>query len=190
MARCSRVAALERLTPRTSATSFVSSPAWKRRAITSRSRAAQAAERGAQSGTLQRRLGLVVRRRGALVGWIGGQRRVALAPSQLVQRGVAGDAEQPRPLRALAGVERAVLAIRALERQRRDVLRRRPVVQQRGHVGVQVVARVAVERLEVQRRPRPGCGEREGQGAGHADTTCESVLDHTDRNVSVHEALP
>ena len=181
MARCSCVPALETLTPSTAAISALSRPAWNFRATSSRSRgssrsraARTAARRSAASAWSSGRGGLEV-------GRVGGQRRRALAPPQLVERGVAGDAEQPRARRPAGRLVGALLAVRALERVRGHVLGCRVIAQQRRHVGEDVVPRGAVERLEVQRGAgRPGGGWK-GQG-GHAGTTPASGIHH--RNFS------
>ena len=167
MARCSWVPALETLTPSTAAISALASPAWNLSATSSRSRGSSVGERGADGGAAQRGLGVVLRRGGLDVGRVGGQRGGALAPPQLVERGVAGDAEQPGARRAAAGLVRALLAVCALERGRGDVLCRRAIAQQRGHVGVDVVARRPVERIEVQRRAGGPRWQWGGQRAGH-----------------------
>ena len=60
----------------------------------------------------------------------------ALAAAQLVERGVAGDAEQPCLLGPARGAEASPLAVGALERLRRDLLRRGAVAQHRGDVSV------------------------------------------------------
>ena len=62
----------------------------------------QAGERGADGGALERALGGVVGRRRAGIRRLGGERRGALAPPQLVERGVARDPEQPGARAALA----------------------------------------------------------------------------------------
>src|SRR5215212_493489 len=82
---------------------------------------------------------------------LGHQLRRPLTPAQLVERRVARDAEQPGALAAAPRVEALALAKRALERLRGDVLGGAAVAQQRRDVGEDVVTRVAVERLEVQR---------------------------------------
>ena len=71
-----------------------------------------------------------------------------LAAPQLVERRVAGDPEQPRPLLAAAAVERPPAAVGALERERGDVLGGGAVAEQRRDVGEHVVAAGAVQRLE------------------------------------------
>ena len=163
-ARCSIVPALETETPRTAASSALSRPAWNFSAISSRSRGASAGERGAQRGAAQRRVGGVLRRGRVGVGRLGGQGGAALAAAQLVERGVARDAEQPRALAAARGLVGALLAVRTLERARRHVLGRRAVAEQRRDVGEHVVARGAVEGVEVESGVRPGGGESGGSG--------------------------
>src|SRR5688572_25878950 len=59
----------------------------------------QLGERGADGGAAERLLELLLRRL-ADGRRIGDQRGTALAPAQLVERGVAGDPEQPRALAA------------------------------------------------------------------------------------------
>ena len=59
----------------------------------------------------------------AILG-VGDERRMALAPPQLVERRVARDPEQPRALLAAAPVEGAPAPVGALERERGDVLGR------------------------------------------------------------------
>ena len=66
-----------------------------------------------------------------------------------------------------AGLVGALLAVGALERGGGDVLGRRAIAQQRRHVGVDVVARRPVERLEVQRRAGRARWDLGGQRAGH-----------------------
>ena len=168
MARCRSVPALVALTPRTSASSALERSAWYLSAITSRSRAARRPSARADGVALGGQLGRLVgtglaRRRRELGG------RRALAAAQLVERGVAGDAEQPRARRPAAGVEARAAPVRPLERQGGDVLGRGAVTQQRRGVGEDVVPRIAVERVEVERARRGG---GKGRGGGrHTRTT-------------------
>src|SRR3954449_867703 len=81
-------------------------------------------QRGAHGGAP---LGIVVGLRDRLVGRVGDQTRGPRSPAQLVQGGVARDAEQPCALVSTRAVEAAPLAQRALERERCDVLRGRAV---------------------------------------------------------------
>ena len=62
----------------------------------------EAGQRGADRGAAQRVGGLLLGRRRVDVGGLGGERGGAPAPAQLVQRGVAGDAEEPCALRSRA----------------------------------------------------------------------------------------
>src|SRR5204863_1193433 len=73
----------------------------------------QRGERGANGGAA---VGVVGGLGDRLVGRVGDERGRARAPAQLVERGVAGDAEQPGALAAAGAVEAAALAQRALER--------------------------------------------------------------------------
>ena len=104
MARCSWVPALETLTPSTAAISALSRPGVELEGDQLALARLERGERGADGGAPQRRLGGVLGRRGLEVGRLGGQRGGALAPAQLVERGVAGDAEQPGARRAAAGL--------------------------------------------------------------------------------------
>ena len=76
------------------------------------------------------------------------RRRAAPAPAQLVERGVAGDAEQPGLHAPAPGSVARALAVGALEGLRRHVLRRRAVAQQRRHIRVDPRERPLVERGE------------------------------------------
>ncbi len=127
-------------------------------------------QRGADGRAGKRGVGRVVGDVAALVDRVGGERRMASAPAQLVERGVARDPEQPGALVAAPAVERAPTAVRALEREGGDVLGRRRVAQQRRDVRVHVVATRAVERFEAL----PGCvhgRRRGGHGGVHTGTT-------------------
>jgi hypothetical protein len=103
-------------------------------------------------GTAQRHLGAVVVLGHGHVFGIDGERGQTLAPAKLVQRRVAGDAEQPRPFLAAAAIEGHAAPVGSLERDRCDVLSRGAVVQERRHVGEDVVPARAIQQLE----PLPG----------------------------------
>lgn len=124
--------------------------------------------------------GLLGRRHARRVGGIGAERGLAAATAQLVQRGVAGDAEEPGAGAAPLGVEAGALAVGPLEGRRGHVLGRRAVAQQPGGVGVDVVAAGAVQALEVEVALRMGSGARNGCLA-HALTTGESRICHSRR---------
>ena len=149
-ARCSSVPALETETPRTAASSALSRPAWNLRAISSRSRGGSAASAVRSGGAAQRGVGGVLGRGGLDVLGVGGEGGAALAAAQLVERGVARDAEQPGALGAARGLVGALAAVGALERARRHVLGRRAVAEQRRDVGEDVIARGAIQGLEVE----------------------------------------
>ena len=176
MARCSIVPALDALTPRTSAISALESSAWYLSAISSRSRAASLPSARAHGVALRGQLGRLVgaglaRRARELGG------RGALAAAQLVERGVAGDAEQPRARRSAAGVEARAPLVGALERLGGDVLGRGVVPEERRGVGEDVVPRVAVERVEIERACR-GRGKGSGAGRRHILTTIAHGIHH------------
>src|ERR1700744_4782860 len=105
-------------------------------------------ERGANRGPAQRHLGLVVVLGLGHVLGIDGERRHALATAQFVQRGIARDAEQPRALLAAPAIEGHTAPIGPLEGERGDVLGGGAVVQERRHVGEDVVPARAIEQLE------------------------------------------
>src|SRR5512133_1859851 len=81
----------------------------------------QGGQRGADGGAALGGLGLALGRR-LVVGGLDRELRAALAPAQLVERRVAGDAEEPGPLRPAARIERALLAEGALEGGGGDLL--------------------------------------------------------------------
>ena len=108
----------------------------------------------ADRGAAERVGGLVLGRRRVAVAGVRGERRGAPPPAQLVQRGVARDPEQPRTGAPARGPVAAPLAIRALEGLRGDVLGGRTIADERRDVGVDVVARGAVERVEVEHGTR------------------------------------
>jgi hypothetical protein len=148
---------LEAETPRTSAISALFSPAWNFRAMSSRSRGSRVAS--ASLGCLRLAFG-----RGLVGRRLVGELRAALAPAQLVERGVACDPEEPRPLGPAARIERALLAKGALERAGGDLLRRRAIAQQRGRIREDGVRAGSVERLErgADVRGRLVYGHRQG----------------------------
>jgi hypothetical protein len=97
------------------------------------------------------------------------ERELAALDDALAGRPVAPDLTELGELARLLRDERPAMPepfARALERERRDVLGGRPVAQQRGHVGVHVVARGTVERVEVQRRPCGGAAPGGGRTVG------------------------
>ena len=120
MARCRSVPALVALTPSTSAISALE----RLGVVLQRDQLAVARGRARPSArahgvALGGELGRLVRARASAAGAGSSAVGGALAPAQLVQRGVAGDAEQPRARRAAAGVEAAAAPVGALERLRR-----------------------------------------------------------------------
>ena len=176
MARCRSVPTWFALTPSTSAMSPLERSAWYLSAISSRSLAASvpsarrtasrsAASSAASSGP------------GSYVGAGSSAVVDALAAPQLVERRVAGDAEQPRARGPAAGVEAGAALVRALERLGGDVLGRGAVSQQRRGVGEDVVPRVPVERIEVERADRGG-GKSRGAGRRHILTTIAHGIHH------------
>ena len=179
MARWSWVPALETLTPSTAASSALSSPAWNLSAITSRSRGGRPASALRTAARSSARSAASSVARGG-VDRLGDQGGDALAAAQLVERGVARDPEQPGARPALARVVGAGLAEGALERLGGDVLGGGAAVQQRDDVGVHVVARIAVERVEVEAGRPGGCRgfERGAHRAGHGGTTSRRDFRH------------
>ena len=179
MARCRRVPAFETLTPSTLASSALSSPAWNFSAISSRSRAgssASAARTAARRSACS--ASLVGRRRRRPRGSAPAS-RVRLRAAQLVERGVAGDAEQPRALAAAPASKRCALAVRALERQRGHVLGRR-----RGRAG-------ASRRRRTRRRARPGRARRSRAPLARRPAAREVMAEftpRTTRSASLHHA--
>ena len=121
----------------------------------------QLRQRRAHRGASQRHLGAVLDPGAGDVLRLGHERRQAPAPAQLVQRRIAGDAEQPRPLLAAPAVEGQPAPIGPLERQRGHVLGRGAVAQQRADIREHIVTAGAVQQLEPlpgARRPAvPGC---------------------------------
>src|SRR4051794_11616812 len=80
------------------------------------------------------------------------RRELGLTPAaaQLVEGGVAGDAEEPGARLAAARIEAVALAVGAFEGGRRHFLGRGGVAQQPGDVGIDVVAAGAVEAVECE----------------------------------------
>ena len=105
-ARWIRVPALDSLQPRAVAISELESPAKNLSAMSSRSRPGGSPGRGEPPGAAVGLLGDVNGSDDARV--LGVRRQLSLPPSspQFVERGVAGDAEQPRPRRAALGLKR------------------------------------------------------------------------------------
>ena len=184
-----RVPALETETPRTSASSALSRPAWNLRAISSRSRGASAGQRGAHGGAALGGLGGVLGRGALGVRRLGGEPALrlrrrssssaalrAMPKSQARSRAARGSKERclrkARSKRAVtsSAAERS----RAARRRRR---RRRP--------------RGAIERVEARRRVlTPGGGEWEDEGAGHIGTTTWSSIHHGRSGVDVFDGTP
>ena len=153
MARCRSVPALLALTPSTSAISALERSAWYLSAISSRSRAARRAERAPDGVALAASSAA-----SSGSGSAGGpgtrrSRRACGAAARRARRcGRCRTATRAGPA---AGVEAGAALVRALERLGGDVLGRGAVSQQRRGVGEDVVPRVPVERVEVERaRPR------------------------------------
>ena len=116
---------------------------------------------------------------GAGVGRVGGERRLPFALAQLVQGGVAGDAEEPTPRRTAAGVESVPPAVRPLEGERGDILGRDAVAQQSGHVAVDVIEVVPVEPFEVRGAAGLLVFRRNGfECHVHMSTTNEQAIRH------------
>src|SRR3954447_1533196 len=86
----------------------------------------QGGQRGANRGAALDGLRLALGRR-LVVGGLDRELRAALAPAQLVERRVARDPEEPRPLGPAARIERALLAEGALEGGGGDLLRGRAI---------------------------------------------------------------
>jgi hypothetical protein len=105
-------------------------------------------ERISDRRATERDLGSVLHRHRRGVLGLGHQRGDSPASPELVERGVAGDPEQPCALLAAATVKRAAAAIGPLERQRGDILCARAVTQHGAHVREHVVTTGPVERLE------------------------------------------
>jgi hypothetical protein len=81
----------------------------------------EARHRLAQRGPAQRQLGRLLGGGGTEVLGIGRELGDPPPPAQLVERGVAGDPEDPSPAAAAACVEAAALAVGTLERLGGDV---------------------------------------------------------------------
>jgi hypothetical protein len=132
---------------------------------------------------------VVVERRRHLVGRLERQGGVAPAAAQFVEGRVAGDAEDPRPRGAAPRIELAVLAVGPLEGAGDHVLGGGRVAQHRRDVGVDIVATVAVEHLEVDRGRPAGAGTageagEGGEGLAHVSDT--SLPDDPSRRKCAH----
>src|SRR5439155_16314709 len=92
---------------------------------------------------------------------------------------VAGDSEQPGAPRSALRVEAPAAPVGALEGQGGDVLGRRAVAQQPGHVGVDVVAISPVEFVEGDIRVSRDLDRHGGYGFVHAPITRRNGLHHT-----------
>ena len=169
--RYSSVPAFDSLTPSTRASSALDSPAWNFSATISRSRARQRGQRGCgpRCGAARPRRRPRRARRPTSSG-SADQRGEPPAPAKLVERRVAGDPEQPRPLLAAAAIEGAPAPVGALEGERGHVLGGGRIAQQRAR------------RTRTRRRgwsgtaPRtaPTSSRRRGRqrvGLGHTPTT-------------------
>ena len=82
------------------------------------------------------------------LGGLSGQLGHAAAAAQLIQCRVARNPEQPGPLLTPAPVKGSPPPICTLEGKRRHVLSRGSISQQSRHIGIDIVAAGAVERLE------------------------------------------
>src|SRR5204863_1404096 len=103
--------------------------------------AVERGERGSHRRPAKRLLGAFERgRRREPLGGLDQERRDPLSAAKLVEGGVPGDPEEPSAPAAALGPEAPPLAVGALERGRRYVLRGTAVAKQRRHVGVDVVA--------------------------------------------------
>ena len=179
------VPAFDGVTPRTEASSAFDRPAKNFRATSSRSRGskdeipARRTERRQAPSTASVATGA-----GRLVGRLDRQRRQPPTPSQLVQGGVAGDPEQPRTRLASPSVERAALAVGALERRGGHVFRGGAVAQHPRDVGEHVVATRPIEGLEVQPGPDGLGGNRHGKSLVHSHTTALVRTHHKDLTAS------
>src|SRR5581483_3932072 len=136
-------------------------------------------ERRPQGGAPQRGVGGLLGGRGALVGRLRRELRAPAPPAQLVERGVAGDAEEPCAPRPPAGPIGPALAEGALEGLGGDVLGGGAIAEQPGHVGVDVVAALAVERLEGEVGLARRVAGRRCERLLHAPTTREARLHNT-----------
>ena len=146
--------------------------------MSSRSRGSSAGQRGAHGGAALGRLGLALGS-GLVARGLGGQLGAALAAAQLVERRVARDPEEPGALRAAARIERALLAKRALEGGRGDLLGGRAVAQQRGHVRVDRVRAAAVQRVERRRLTLAGAWSMAiVSGVLHIGATAHAQIRH------------
>ena len=140
----------------------------------------QSGEGGADGRAPQRDVGPIVRPGGLHVLRVGDEGRKPPAAAQLVERRVARNPEEPGPLLAPAAIERPAPAVGSLEGERSHVLGRRAVVQEGGHVGVDVIAARAVERFEAPPGVLPMVGLRRGQGLAHELTTALARFRHGD----------
>jgi len=114
------------------------------------------------------------------ISGLGGQLGLTTAAPQLVESGVAGDSEKPRPRLAALRVEAVALAEGTLEDGGGDFIGRSRVAQQAGDVGLDVVAAGAVEPLEGQ-IPRPGRVFRfSNKRLLHARTTAGIGIHHAE----------
>ena len=84
-----------------------------------------------------------------MAGWLSVP-ATGLAPTsaQLVERGVTRNREQPGPRGAPAMVQTIPRTVQALERQRRHILGRGPVAEQRYRIRVHVGSAFPKERLD------------------------------------------
>ena len=176
MARCRSVPALVALTPSTAASSALESSAWYLSAITSRSRGGERGERGADGVALARRARPPRRgraRRAARASRRSAARLRRRSSSSAALRTMPNSHARGDPA---AGVEARAPLVGALERLGGDVLGGRAVAQERRGVGEDVVPRLAVERVEVERARRGG---GEGRGGGrHTLTTIVCGIHH------------
>ena len=177
--RYSRVPAFDSLTPEHAGQLGVGHPGVELQGDDLPLARGQLRERGLDRGAAQRDLGVVA---GVLLGdvlGVGHERRDPSAPAKLVERRVASDTEQPRPLLTAASIERPPAPVGALERERGDVLGGGRIAQQRRHVRVHVVAARAVQRLEPLPRAVPGSRRRRRQGLAHTLTTRRRRIHHS-----------
>ena len=146
---------------RTAPISALLRPAKNLSAISSRSRGSRPASAAARARRRSLASALSCAAAEARSAGLRRQLGLAAAAAQLVEGGVAGDPEQPGARLAAAGVEARALAVGALEGGRGDFLGRRPVADEAGHVGVDVVAARPVEAVEGEHRPRAAPRRRE-----------------------------
>src|SRR4051794_26600818 len=132
--------------------------------------------RGAHGGARRGCFRLVARGGRVEVLDVAGQRCDALAPSQLVQRRVAGDPEHPGPLASPPRVERPAAPVGALEGLGGDVFGGGAIAEQGRHVGEDVVPARAIEILEAAGGLL--LRQRHGQGLGHVTTTPVPEIHH------------